>query len=596
MNRHERRAQAKQGRADPRLQQGLAAFQAGRLDEAQAVMAAVLAKSPREPTALHIAGLIAFQQGDPDKAMAQLGAAVKAKPDYAEAQNNFGRLLLMLDRPAEAADRFKAALRHVRDVAEIHAHLGEALLAERQLGSASSSFQRALVLDPRQVSALAGLGTISTALGRGSDAQRWHAAALALFPGFSPSLRGLGEARLISGDAAGAVSGFEAALKAMPQDLALLGNLAVAWREAGRLDRGLAYQRRILALEPATGEALGHLSQGLFVLGRAGPALLFARRRLATESGEIARKAVRATMLYAPDLDPIAASAMRRRLAPVSVEMPRWRNAPDPARPLRVAYLSSDMRDHPVARSLLPLIAGHDRAAIQTHLYGEVAREDAVTERFKALCPWRSTIGLDDEALARSMRKDGIDIAVFVAGSFDANRLEAAARRCAPVQISLHDGGTSGIAAVDALIADRWLVTRRERDRFSERVFSCRISTCTSRSPTPPIRPCPTAHRSSPPRRTRPSSPARLCRSGGKSWRRCPTRVFGSAIEPRSRMRASRQRSPRRCRRVASCSLPVRLARPRTSLSTARPMSCSTPGPSPARPRASRRCGWGCPW
>ena len=69
------------------------------------------------------------------------------------------------------------------------------------------------------------------------------------------------------------------------------------------------------------------------------------------------------------------------------------------------------------------------------------------------------------------MRKDGIDIAVFVAGSFDANRLEAAARRCAPVQISLHDGATSGIEAIDALIADPWLVPRRESDRFTERVL-----------------------------------------------------------------------------------------------------------------------------
>ena len=101
---------------------------------------------------------------------------------------------------------------------------------------------------------------------------------------------------------------------------------------------------------------------------------------------------------------------------------------------MRIGYVSSDLRDHPVARSLLPLIAGHDRTRIEPHLYGEVAREDAVTARFRELAAWRSTIGLDDEALARTMRKDGIDIAVFVAGSFDANRLEAAARRCAPVR------------------------------------------------------------------------------------------------------------------------------------------------------------------
>ena len=471
MNRHERRAQAKAGAPGPRLQQALAAFQAGRLAEAEPILAEVLAQSPKEPTALHIAGLVAFQQGNQELALQRLAASVRAKPDYAEAQNNFGRILLILDRAREAAERFRAAVKHAPGVAEIHGHLGEALLAETQVGPAAASFRRALVLDPRLPSALSGIGTIAAALGRGDRAGRWHAAALAISPDLPPSLRGLGEARLLSGDAKGAIAGFESALRTLPQDLALLGNLAVAWREAGRLDRGLSYQRRILALQPATGPTLGHLSQGLSVLGRPELAVTIARRRLATESSESARKSLKANLLYLPGIDPAGALAERKRLAPASAEPPRWRKEIEPERPLRIGYVSSDLRDHPVARSLLPLIAGHDRARIEPHLYGEVAREDAVTRQFQKIATWRSTIGLGDEALARTMRKDGIDIAVFVAGSFDANRLEAAARRCAPVQISLHDGATSGIEAIDALIADPWLVPRRESDRFTERVL-----------------------------------------------------------------------------------------------------------------------------
>ncbi len=471
MNRHERRAQAKLGAPDPRLEQGFAAFQEGRLDEAEATVSTVLKQSPRDATALHIAGLVAFQRGDAKLAIERLSAAVRHKPDYAEAQNNFGRILLILDRAAEAATRFRAAIRQAPLVAEVHGHLGEALLAEREVGAAAGSFRRALALDPRIPSALAGIGTITAALGSPQHAGAWHMRSLAVSPGFPASLRGLGEARLLAGDPAGAIAGFESALHAMPQDMALLGNLAVAWREAGRLDRGLGYQRRILTLQPATAPALGHVSQGLLALGRPDEALAIARRRLATESSESARKSVRAMLLYAPEIDPDLAAAARRRLAPVSASAPRWRNTPEPDRRLHVAYLSSDFRDHPVARSLMPLISAHDRSRIEPRLYGEVAREDAVTKEFKQLGPWQSTVGLDDEALARTMRKDGIDIAVFVAGSFDTNRLDAAARRCAPVQISLHDGGTSGIGAIDALIADPHLVPRGERDRFSERVI-----------------------------------------------------------------------------------------------------------------------------
>jgi predicted O-linked N-acetylglucosamine transferase (SPINDLY family) len=471
MNRRERRAQGKQSGSDPRLDQAFAAFQSGRLAEAEAILKTLLRTRPRDAAALHLLGLLAFQQGLPALALERLSAAVRAKPDYAEALNNLGRVLLALDRPADAAERFRAALRHAPGIAEIHSHLAEALLAETKVGEAAHSFRQAGALDPAQPAIWAGLGRIAVALGDIAAGRRRHAVALALSPGFGPSLRSLAEARLVGGDAKGAIAGFEAALRAAPNDVGLLGNLAVAWREAGRLDRGLSFQRRILALAPAQGPTLGHLAQGLLTFGRPEAALLAARRRLAAEPSESARKGVRAGLLYVPGIDPERAAALRRRLAPASVAAPRWRNTRDPERALRIGYVSSDLRDHPVARSILPVIESHDRGRVQPFLYGEVAREDAVTQRFRNLASYRSTVGLDDAALSRTMREDAIDIAVFVAGSFDANRLEASAPRCAPLQISLHDGGSSGIEAVDALIADPWLVPTPERARFSERVL-----------------------------------------------------------------------------------------------------------------------------
>jgi protein O-GlcNAc transferase len=469
MNRRDRRALGKPPEPDPRLEPALLAFQAGRLAEAEALLTAVLAGKPRDPVALHIAGLVAFQQGRTDLAVQRLTAAIRAKPDYAEALNNLGRFLLALDRPAEAAERFQAALTHAPGVAEIRVHLGEALLAETRVGDAARSFRIAGVLDPTLPSVWSGLGTIAVALGDVAIGRRRHAIALALAPGHPGALRGLAEARLVGGDAKGAIAGFEAALRTTPHDVALLGNLAVAWREVGHLDRGLAMQRRILVLVPGHGPTLGHLAQGQLLFGRPESALAMARRRLAVEVTESARKAVRAGLLYCPNIDPARAAAERKRLAPVSAAAPGWKNEAAPGRPLRVGYVSSDLRHHPVARSLLPVIEAHD--GCEVFLYGEVGREDAVTRQFREAAAYRSTIGLDDETLARTMRDDGIDVAVFVAGSFDANRLEAAARRCAPVQISLHDGATSGIEAVDALIADPWLVPASERGRFSERVL-----------------------------------------------------------------------------------------------------------------------------
>src|SRR5256885_16086422 len=95
-----------------------------------------------------------------------------------------------------------------------------------------------------------------------------------------------------------------------------------------------------------------------------------------------------------------------------------------------------------------------------------------MTEWFRSQSDsWRSTVGLSDEAIARQIRADGIDIMVYLAGRFDRNRPQVAAWRPAPVQISLFDGATSGLPEMDYFIADAVTVPPRSRqvELFSER-------------------------------------------------------------------------------------------------------------------------------
>jgi len=68
------------------------------------------------------------------------------------------------------------------------------------------------------------------------------------------------------------------------------------------------------------------------------------------------------------------------------------------------------------------------------------------------------------------MRQDGLDILVVLAGRFDDNRPLLALHHAAPVQVSMHDPATSGLAEMDYLIADRNLVPRGAAEKFTERV------------------------------------------------------------------------------------------------------------------------------
>ena len=70
------------------LREAVALHQAGRLDEAGAIYAKVLAAQPGNVDALNLAGAIALQRGDPARAAQLIGAAVARNPRFADAQAN----------------------------------------------------------------------------------------------------------------------------------------------------------------------------------------------------------------------------------------------------------------------------------------------------------------------------------------------------------------------------------------------------------------------------------------------------------------------------------------------------------------------------
>jgi predicted O-linked N-acetylglucosamine transferase (SPINDLY family) len=143
----------------------------------------------------------------------------------------------------------------------------------------------------------------------------------------------------------------------------------------------------------------------------------------------------------------------------------------DPGRPLRIGYVSSDFIDHPIARNLEPVLAHRDRRQSRVICYAETPQPDWMTGRLRGLADeWRETVGRRDDEVAAQIRADEVDILVCLASRLDKGRPLLAAYRPAPVRVSFHDPGTSGLSAMEYLIADRVLVPRDTEERFSERV------------------------------------------------------------------------------------------------------------------------------
>lgn len=412
----------------------------------------------------------------------------------------------MLKRPL-AAERGLAAQSPSQP--DTHRRLGEALFAAAGFGAALHSLRRASWLAPQSVDAQINLGIALVELGRFHEARMPFRRALCLQPHEPDTHHGMGVIDNEAGRLIEAERRLRRALSARPANVETLTRLAGVLVRLGRFDEAAPIERKVLALDPGRAaaqidlalilirqakhraalgcclrasaidpesvQALVNGAGALAAIGRALDAAAMLRR--AADIGQAGANPFRyllAVMSYAViDQETrweTAREFSRRYAAPRST--PSFANSRDARRRLTVGYLSSDFYEHPVARNLLPIIEAHDRRALQVLCYSDAGVIDETTRRVQAAAAgWRSTGGLADAEVARQIREDVVDVLVISGGRFDKNRPLVASFRAAPVQISLFDGGTSGLDDMDYLLADPALVPRAGRERFTERVI-----------------------------------------------------------------------------------------------------------------------------
>ena len=132
-----------------RMAAAVVAHQSGRIDEAFAGYAAILAEAPDHADALHYLGVIHFQRGDYAAAAAQIRQAIGLRRDVAAYHVNLGHALKRLGEKLAAAAAYAEALRLKPDWAEIWCELGKLLYAEEAIDAAAEAFESAIKLNPR---------------------------------------------------------------------------------------------------------------------------------------------------------------------------------------------------------------------------------------------------------------------------------------------------------------------------------------------------------------------------------------------------------------------------------------------------------------
>lgn len=321
-----------------------------------------------------------------------------------------------------------------------------------------------------------------------------------------------GDALWAAGDAIAAVAAYAQALAANPQDARSAMNLSHALTACGDLDAALSWMRYALAINPGDavltmnlgtihqrrGEiheaaacyaqaieqrpdyAEAWLNHGNAALYSGDPAAAVGRFERALAHGPHLERAL-SNIIYGLSYVPGATRQEIRRRAEEwdrRFTLPRQEGHaalrdPRPDRPLRIGYVSPDLGTHPIGYFLEGVLSHHAGDAVEVTVYSERAVEDPMTARLKALVPtWRKTVGVPDTELVAQIARDEIDILIDLAGHTSGNRLRVFTARPAPIQATwIGSVGTTGLAAMDHLIADRFHVPFGDEPHFVENVL-----------------------------------------------------------------------------------------------------------------------------
>ena len=141
---------------------------------------------------------------------------------------------------------------------------------------------------------------------------------------------------------------------------------------------------------------------------------------------------------------------------------------------IRLAYLSSDFRDHPVTQLTAGLFEEHDKSLFEVTAISYAAEESGseTVSRIAGACErFIDVRPRTDEYVAEMIQQLEIDIAIDLNGITRNSRPNILSRRPAPVQVNyLGYAGTMGAEYIDYIIANSMVVPRDQFEFFSEKV------------------------------------------------------------------------------------------------------------------------------
>jgi predicted O-linked N-acetylglucosamine transferase (SPINDLY family) len=465
--------------ANQLLKQAIQYYEAGEASRARPLTERLIAQFPQQGVLWKVHGAVLTALGEREAALQAKRRAVELAPNDADALANLGNSL----QEADEVDEAETVLRQALAVEPNHLNglnnLGMVLYRLFRFKEAQETLEQALALNPDFPAALINYGNVLRDQNKIDEAEAAYQKAIALAPYTVIAHMNLGvlyserkPKRPMEAEAA-----LKRALELDADHVETLVKLGELYRELKRFkpaedcfakatERNPHHPQAWVGLAGVKAFAHGNLDEAIPCLERAlaqDPDLLYVRSSLLFNHGYTDQVSPEEHLKHAR----LFGEGIARKATPFT----DWQ--PPAAPPLRVGLIGGDFRAHPVGYFIENILKYLDASQIELFIYSNNPYDDAISEALAGLIPnWRNVYGVSVKKVVDYIRDENLHILIDLAGHTGYNRLDVFPYRPAPVQVTwLGYPSTTGVAAMDWLIADPTGVPEANRWHFTEKVW-----------------------------------------------------------------------------------------------------------------------------
>jgi predicted O-linked N-acetylglucosamine transferase (SPINDLY family) len=330
--------------------------------------------------------------------------------------------------------------------------------------------------EPSRAEACLNLGNVLVHTGKTKLGIKQYKKALELQPGYPEAHFNLSSLLGTREDLAQAINYLKRKLAVNGDSLQNLGMLAAAYQANGQLEESEGLCRRVLERQADNLTALITLGACLSNGGDSSAAVELYKKVLEIDPSQAGMGSNllfeynNVVALGREQLFELHRAWAEQHTASLLRAKDRASNDRDMHRPLRIGYVSGDFTRHPVGFLLRDILRHHDKQQFSIHCFSMVVRPgDVLPELRQAADTWEDIFYLSDDEVSDLIGAADIDILVDLSGHTAFHRLQAFARRLAPIQVEwIGYFHSTGMAAMDYFITDPFTSPAGSGQLFSE--------------------------------------------------------------------------------------------------------------------------------